>query len=77
MTEEIIDVILDPLGSSGGPDAPGAVEEVVVVEEVIMDPDATGTGTATDPTDPTDPTGTGTATDPTDPTGTGDGDRPD
>ena len=49
VTEEIIDVILDPLGSSGGPDAPGAVEEVVVVEEVIVDPDATGTGTATDP----------------------------
>jgi len=30
VTEEIIDVILDPLGSSGSPDAPGDVEEVVV-----------------------------------------------
>ncbi len=54
VTEEIIDVVLDPLGSSGTPDASGAVEEVVVVEEgVVVDPDATGTGTATDPTDPT------------------------
>lgn len=59
VTEEVIEAVLDPLGVAGAGDgsgtATGAAEEVVVVEEVVLDPDATGAGTATDPTDPTDP----------------------